>query len=78
LAHKFGVPIVPMSIVGSYQFFQTGNWILHPGKITVHLHDTIDTRAITRAELENLRERVQDIVAAPVEESLRQNPPHDA
>jgi 1-acyl-sn-glycerol-3-phosphate acyltransferase len=78
LAHKFGVPIVPMSIVGSYQFFQTGNWILHPGKITVYLHDTIDTRAITRAELENLRERVQDIVAAPVEESLRQNPPHDA
>src|SRR5277367_6729506 len=24
LAQKFGVPIVPMSIVGSYQFFQTG------------------------------------------------------
>ncbi len=77
LAHKFGVPIVPMSIVGSYQFFQTGDWILHPGKITVYLHDTIDTSGITRAELEDLRERVQDIVAAPVEESLRENPPQD-
>src|SRR5208282_2462437 len=43
LAQKFGVPIVPMSIVGSYQFFQTGNWMLYPGKITVYLHDTIDT-----------------------------------
>jgi 1-acyl-sn-glycerol-3-phosphate acyltransferase len=75
LAQKFGVPIVPMSIVGSYQFFQTGNWILHPGKITVYLHDTIDTSAVGRAELDALRERVQDIVAAPVEESLRESPP---
>jgi 1-acyl-sn-glycerol-3-phosphate acyltransferase len=77
LAYKFGVPIVPMSIVGSYQFFQTGNWILHPGKITVYLHDTIETSGITRAELEDLRERVQDLVAAPVEESMRENTPQD-
>jgi 1-acyl-sn-glycerol-3-phosphate acyltransferase len=71
LAQKFGVPIVPMSIVGSYQFFQTGNWMLHPGKITVYLHDTIDTSKIPRGELDTLRRRVQDIVAAPVEESLK-------
>jgi 1-acyl-sn-glycerol-3-phosphate acyltransferase len=77
LAQKFGAPIVPMSIVGSYQFFQTGNWILHPGKITVYLHDTIDTSAVSRAELEVLRERVQDIVAAPVEESMLENPLQD-
>ena len=48
LAQKFGVPIVPMSIVGSYEFFQTGNWMLHPGKITVYLHDTIDTSGMDR------------------------------
>lgn len=71
LAQKFGVPIVPMSIVGSYQFFQTGNWMLHPGKITVYLHETIDTSKMTRGELEGLRRRVQEIVAAPVEESLK-------
>ena len=44
IAQKFGIPIVPMSIVGSYQFFQTGNWMLYPGKITVYLHDTIETQ----------------------------------
>ncbi len=71
LAQKFGVPIVPMSIVGSYQFFQTGNWMLYPGKITVYLHDTIDTSRIPRGELDALRRRVQEIVAAPVEESLK-------
>jgi 1-acyl-sn-glycerol-3-phosphate acyltransferase len=70
LAQKFGVPIVPMSIVGSYQFFQTGNWMLYPGKITVYLHDTIDTSKIGRGEVDALRRRVQDIVAAPVEKSL--------
>jgi 1-acyl-sn-glycerol-3-phosphate acyltransferase len=71
LAQKFGIPIVPMSIVGSYQFFQTGNWMLYPGKITVYLHDTIDTSKIPRGELDALRRRVQEMVAAPVEESLK-------
>lgn len=75
LAQKFGTPIVPMSIVGSYQFFQTGNWILYPGKITVYLHDTIETSAVSRGEIDALRKRVQDIVTAPVEDSLAANPP---
>jgi 1-acyl-sn-glycerol-3-phosphate acyltransferase len=75
LAQKFGVPIVPMSIVGSYQFFQTGNWMLYPGKMTVYVHDTIDTSKILRGEVDALRLRVQEIVAAPVEQSLKANPP---
>ena len=70
LAHKFGTPIVPMSIVGSFQFCRTGHWMLHPGKITVYLHDTIDTSQVARTEVDTLRQRVQDIVSAPVEESL--------
>jgi len=71
LAQKFGVPIVPVSIVGSYEFFQTGNWMLYPGKITVYLHDTIDTSRVTRGQVDALRQTVQDIVARPVEESIK-------
>jgi 1-acyl-sn-glycerol-3-phosphate acyltransferase len=71
MAQKFGVPIVPMSIVGSYQFFRTGHWMLRPGKISVHLHDTIDTAKVDRGEVDALRQRVQEIVAEPVEESLK-------
>ena len=70
LAQKFGVPIVPVSIVGSYQFFQTGNWMLYPGKITVYLHDTIETENVERGAVDELRQRVQQIVALPVEQSL--------
>lgn len=72
LAQKFAVPIVPVSIVGSYGFFQTGNWMLYPGKIIVYLHDTIDTSKFARSEVDALRQQVQDIVAQPVEESLKE------
>jgi 1-acyl-sn-glycerol-3-phosphate acyltransferase len=71
MAQKFGVAIVPMSIVGSYQFFRTVHWMLHPGKITVYLHDTIDTANVDRSEVDALRQRVQKIVTKPVEESLK-------
>ncbi len=71
IAQKAGVPIVPMSIVGSYEFFRTGHWMLRPGKITVYLHDTIDTAQVARSDVDALRQRVQEIVSAPVEESLR-------
>jgi len=71
IAHRFGTPIVPMSIAGSFEFFRTGDWMLHPGKITVYLHDTIDSSSVSRAEIDSLRQRVQEIVAGPVEESLR-------
>lgn len=75
LALKYGVPIVPMSIVGSYEFFRTGGWMLRPGKITVFLHDTIETSKIARMEIDVLRQRVQEIVAGPVEESLKKSEP---
>ena len=70
LAQKFGVPIVPVSIVGSYEFFQTGNWMLYPGQITVYLHDTIETSSIGRTNVDALRDRVWGIVATPVEASM--------
>jgi 1-acyl-sn-glycerol-3-phosphate acyltransferase len=74
IAQRFGIPIVPVSIVGSYQFFQTGHWMLHAEKITVYLHDTIDTGQIARADVDALRQGVREIVSTPVEESLQENP----
>lgn len=70
MAQQFGYPIVPMSIVGSYQFHRTGDWMLYPSKITVYLHDTIETKDLRKEEVDSLRERVHGIVSRPVEESL--------
>jgi 1-acyl-sn-glycerol-3-phosphate acyltransferase len=71
LAQQFKVPIVPVSIVGSYQFFQTGNWMLYPGKIIVYVHDTIEASEVGGMDVATLRDRVREIVAAPVEESMK-------
>src|SRR5262249_44332704 len=75
MAHQLGAPVVPMSICGSYQFNRKGSWMLRPSTITVHLHDTIETRNIPRSDLDSLMQRVHQIVSSPVEESLRQRPP---
>ncbi|MEW5977180.1 MAG: lysophospholipid acyltransferase family protein [Acidobacteriota bacterium] len=73
MAHHLGAPIVPMSICGSFQFNRKGSWMLRPSKITVHLHDTIETQDLPKSQLEALIERVHRIVAEPVEQSLGSN-----
>ena len=71
LARKYQAPITPVSILGSYEFFQTGNWKLYPSKIIVLIHDTIDTSEVARTDVAALCERVHEIVSTPVEESLK-------
>ncbi|MBI2819150.1 MAG: 1-acyl-sn-glycerol-3-phosphate acyltransferase [Acidobacteria bacterium] len=66
------VPIVPVSIVGSYEFNRKGSYMLRPSTIVVHLHDTIETKGMSVSEREALSSRVQQIVSAPVEEALRE------
>lgn len=63
-------PIVPMSIVGSFEFNRKGSWMLYPSKIVVHLHDTIETQGVRKDEVDALRERVQRIVSQPVDAAL--------
>ena len=70
VAQQLGIPIVPVSLVGSFQHHRTGRWMLWPAKITVHLHDTIETNGLVKEDVPALRERVRAIIAAPVEEAL--------
>ena len=71
VAQQLGIPIVPVSLVGSFQHHRTGHWMLWPAKVTVLLHDTIDTKGLSKDEVPALRDRVREIIAAPVEEHLR-------
>ena len=73
MAHQLGAPIVPMSICGSFQFNRKGSWMLYPSKITVYLHDTVETQDIQRHQLDDLITRVHQIVSGPVEASLPRN-----
>ena len=70
VAQQLGVPIVPVSLVGSFQHHRTGHWMLWPATITVYLHDTIDTKGLSKEDVPALRDRVRQIIAAPVEAAL--------
>jgi 1-acyl-sn-glycerol-3-phosphate acyltransferase len=78
MAQQFGYPIVPVSIVGSYEFNRKGSWMLHPSKIVVHIHDTIETKGMRKEEIEALRDRAHQIVSQPVEEAIRVGRPENS
>jgi len=71
LAQQLGVPIVPVSLVGSIHHLRTGHWLLRPTTITVILHATIETKGLTKEDLPALKARVREQIATPVEESLK-------
>ena len=66
VAQQLGVPIVPVSLVGSFRHFRTGDWILRPTTIVVHLHDTIETSGLSKEDVPALRDRVHTIISAPI------------
>jgi len=74
VAQQLGVPIVPVSLVGSYRHLQTGSWNLQPATVTVHLHDTIETAGLTKEDVPALRDRVHQIISEPVRAWLGQPP----
>jgi len=50
VAQQLGIPIVPVSLIGSFQHHRTGHWMLWPAKITVLLHDTIETKGLRKED----------------------------
>ena len=71
VAQQLGIPIVPVSLVGSFQHHRTGHWMLWSATITVHLHDIIETKGMTKRDVPALRNRVREVISAPVEEWLK-------
>jgi len=69
VAQQLGIPVVPVSIVGSFEHHRTGHWMLWPAKITIYLHDTIETKGLRKEDVPALRDRVHAIISAPIEES---------
>lgn len=66
VAQQLRIPIVPVSLVGSFQHHRTGHWMLWPAKVTIYLHDTIYTDSLAKQDVPALRERVRGIIAAPL------------
>lgn len=71
VAQQLGIPIIPVSIVGSFNHHRTGHWMLWPATITIHLHDVIETKGLSKKDVPGLRDRVRAIISAPVDAALR-------
>jgi 1-acyl-sn-glycerol-3-phosphate acyltransferase len=69
MALQFGTPIVPVSIVGAFDFNKKTSWLIRPGTVTVYLHGVIETKDLRKEDVPALRDRVQAIVAGPFREA---------
>jgi 1-acyl-sn-glycerol-3-phosphate acyltransferase len=70
VAQQLEIPIVPVSIVGSFKHHRTGHWMFWPAEIQVVLHSTIETSTLNKEDVPGLRDRVKKSIAKPVEEFL--------
>lgn len=50
LAMEAGVPVVPITIVGSHEAWPKGSFSLHPGELVVHFHAPFDPRQFASKE----------------------------
>src|SRR6266699_277284 len=69
LMNLFGNVPVPVSMVGAFEFNKKTSWLLRPGKITVYLHDVIETKGLRKEDFPALRDRVQAIISSPIDEA---------
>jgi 1-acyl-sn-glycerol-3-phosphate acyltransferase len=70
MAIQLKVPITPVSIVGSFRWQNKLTRLLRPATVHVHVHETVLVDGLTRKDLDSLRERVRQAVAAPVDAAL--------
>src|SRR5271165_399479 len=75
LAQQLGVPIVPVSLVGSFHHLRTEDWILRPTTISVFLHDTIETKGMHKEDVPALKAHIKQIIEEPVEAWLKSEGP---
>lgn len=67
LATKPGVPIIPISLNGSYRMFEEEGRI-RGAKISLMIHEPIETKGMSREEEKHLSDRVEKIVTDGVRE----------
>jgi 1-acyl-sn-glycerol-3-phosphate acyltransferase len=75
LALEAGLPVVPLSIVGSRHVMLKGRLATYPGAVRLVVHEPIDTRALKGTDPRLFAERVRDVIAPDAESDLSTLPP---
>lgn len=61
LATKPGVPVVPVTISGTYKIFEQQGYFI-PGEVEFYIHPPIETKGMAKREANGLAETVEKIV----------------
>lgn len=64
LALEAGVPILPITIVGSYELLPPSKFRISPGAIRIVLHPPIETKHLASSDLRPLMKQVRDVIAS--------------
>jgi 1-acyl-sn-glycerol-3-phosphate acyltransferase len=64
IAVEAGLPVVPISIQGSRHVMFRGRVTVRPGRVTVTVHEPIETSGVPRDEVREFSARVRDVVAS--------------
>ncbi len=71
MAIRAGVSVVPISLVGTQRLMRKGDWTIHPGEVVVRFGPAIDAAKYSTDQRDELRKRVQDLVAAGLPEEQK-------
>jgi 1-acyl-sn-glycerol-3-phosphate acyltransferase len=74
LAMQAGLPLVPISVVGSRHVMKKGELTTKPGRVTVIVHEPMVTAANTEpsvAQVRELADRIRDVIRPAVESEAR-------
>jgi len=63
IAMQAGLPVVPLTIVGSRTVMLKGELMVRPGAVTLVVHDPIETAGVPREEVREFAAAVRDVVA---------------
>jgi 1-acyl-sn-glycerol-3-phosphate acyltransferase len=75
LALQAGLPVVPLSIVGSRHVMLKGRLATYPGSVRLVIHEPIDTRELSELDRKEFGERVRRVIAPDAESDMDAAPP---
>jgi len=67
MAISSGLPVLPLSIHGSYEAWRPGTPIVRGGLIRIVLDKPVETEGMTSSDTGDLRDQVQEVIAGRVE-----------
>ena len=78
LALEAGLPVVPISVVGSRHVMLRGRLATYPGHVRLVVHEPIETADLAGSDPRAFAERVRSIIAPAAESDVHVAPPDQA